>query len=106
MGNRHLYRGKRAENGEWVEWNILEGIPHDAHILKSTICQCTGYKGIYERDIFQCDDSIYVIVWSNEDLCWEALSVNSSESIALGEFAPEEIDIIGNEIDNPKLLEV
>lgn len=126
MGNRHLYRGKRAENGEWVEGfyfcmthpdgrhthhfiiplgaDLSLGTPVEkiqVEVDPDTICQCTGYKGIYERDIFQCDDSIYVIAWSDDDLCWEALSVNSSESIALGEFAPEEIDIIGNEIDNP-----
>lgn len=126
MNDRYLYRGKRIDNGEWVEGfyfcmthpdgrhthhfiiplgaDLSLGTPVEkiqVEVDPDTICQCTGYKGIYERDIFQCDDSIYVIAWSDDDLCWEALSVNSSESIALGEFAPEEIDIIGNEIDNP-----
>ena len=44
MENRYLCRGKRIDNGEWVEWNMLTGIPHDVHILDNTICQCTGLK--------------------------------------------------------------
>ena len=131
MESRYLFRGKRTDNGEWVEGfyfcmthpdgrhthhfiiplgaDLSLGTPVEkiqVDVDPDTICQCIGYKGIYERDIFQCDDSIYVIAWSDDDLCWEALSVNSSESITLGEFAPKEIDIIGNEIDNPELLEV
>ena len=131
MGNRHLYRGKRADTGEWVEGfyfcmthpdgrhthhfiiplgaDLSLGTPVEkiqVEVDPDTICQCTGYKGIYERDIFQCDDSIYVIAWSDDDLCWEALHANSSESIAMGEFSPEEIDIIGNEIDNPELFTI
>ena len=106
MENRYLYRGKRIDNGEWVEWNMLTGIPHDVHILKDTICQCTGYDGIYEKDIFQCDDERYVIEWCDCSLGWEAQAIGSSESISLGEFSPKEIDVIGNKIDNPELLEV
>lgn len=106
MENRYLSRGKRSDNGEWVEWNMLTGIPHDVHILDNTICQCTGYEGIYEKDIFQCDDERYVIEWCDCSLSWEAQAIGNSDSISLGEFNPDEIDVIGNAIDNPELLEV
>lgn len=76
-----------------------------AEVQKDTICRCTGYEGIYEKDIFQCDDEIYVIEWCDYSLSWEAQALGSSESISLGEFAPEDINVIGNEIDNPELLE-
>ncbi len=74
-------------------------------VIPKTICQCTGYKGIYEKDIFQCDDERYVIEWCDFSLSWDASAVGSSESISLGEFNPDEIIVIGNAIDNPELLE-
>lgn len=106
MENRYLCRAKRTDGGEWVEWNALAGMPHSTSILNSTICQCTGYEGIYEKDIFQCDDERYVIEWCDYSLSWEAQAIGSSESISLGEFSPYEIIVIGNAIDNPELLEV
>ena len=128
MSNRHLYKAKRTDNGEWVEGNLTtdeqnkdkcfigyvfgtndDGTPHDfdiAPVDPSTICQCTGYKGIWENDIFQCDNERYMIVFSDADLTWNAESIFSSESIELGEFCSSEIEVIGNVFDNLELLEV
>lgn len=72
----------------------------------STICQCTGYEEIYEKDIFQCDDERYVIEWCNYSLYWEAQAIGSPESISLGKFGPDEIVVIGNAINNPELLKI
>lgn len=72
----------------------------------STICQCTGYKGIWEHDIFQCDEERYQIEFDEDGLTWQAVSIFFSQSIELGEFNPKEIDVIGNIFDNPELLEV
>ncbi len=126
MEDRYLFRAKRDDNGEWVEGflflvnDVPYILPHhntgqpihgdnllsvSAEVQKDTICRCTGYEGIYEKDIFQCDDEIYVIEWCDYSLSWEAQALGSSESISLGEFAPEDINVIGNEIDNPELLE-
>ena len=127
MENRFLCRGKIIGNGEWVEgflvpfagddknrfWQIKKvddikkpSISQTVRVNPSTICQCAGYEGIYEKDIFQCDDERYVIEWCDYSLCWEAQAIGSSESISLGEFRPDEIVAIGNAIDNPELLEV
>lgn len=119
MENRFLCRGKRLDNGEWVVGHYYEVMgksyifePHFTsenltyEVDPSTICQCTGYDEIYEKDIFQCDEERYLIVWNDSSLSWEAQSVYSSESISLGEFSPTEIEVIGNEIDNQELLEV
>ena len=94
MEDRYLFRAKIG-NGYWT-----------IGVRPDTICQCTGYRGIYEKDIFQCDDERYVIEWCDYSLCWEARAIGSSESISLGEFRPDEIVAIGNAIDNPELLEV
>lgn len=81
MENRHLYRAKRIDNGEWVEGYYVKGLDmHDkeVHMIfepgtifyssgetdgwveveASTICRCTGRedkngKLIWENDI--CD---------------------------------------------------
>lgn len=130
MESRYLYRGKRIDNGKWVEGfyfcmthtdgrhthhfiiplgaDLSLGTPVEkiqVEVDQSTICQCTGYEGIYEKDIFQCEDERYVIERSDYSLSWEAESIFSSETISLGEFLPKEIDVIGNVFDNPELLE-
>ena len=129
MENRFLFRGKRKDNAEWVIGSLIQSsirswisseqadkarlrsvsktqaIWRAIEVDPSTICQCTGYEGIYEKDIFQCDDERYVIEWCDYSLCWEARAIGSSESISLGEFRPDEIVAIGNAIDNPELLE-
>lgn len=130
MNNRYLCKAKRLDNGEWVEGYLAEQDYPDYHayIIRSiniemdekhidilqheiyevnpeTICQYTGYPNIWEKDIFQFDEERYVICFCEQSLAWEAASIFSSESISLGEFQPDEIDVIGNEIDNPELLE-
>ena len=126
MENRYLYRGKRREDREWVEGFlfVVNDVPYilpyhntgqpihvdnllktAIEVLEDTVCQCTGYEGIYEKDIFQCEDERYVIEWCDYSLGWEAESIFSSETISLGEFLPKEIDVIGNVFDNPELLE-
>lgn len=113
-----LFRGKHMHvcpenkhlDGTWVEGYLAdENHINDGKceflIDPETICQCTGYEGIYEKDIFQCDDERYVIEWCDFSLSWDASAVGSSESISLGEFNPDEIIVIGNAIDNPELLE-
>ena len=74
MESRYLYRGKRIDNGKWVEGSLVTGVffrlgqeipymfcPNLAdydcfedfseengifEVDPSTICQCTGYEGI------------------------------------------------------------
>lgn len=115
MKDRYLYKAKTAD-GNWVTGMLSyffnqyyisneAGRPLAYRVDENTICQCTGYKGIYEKDIFQCDDERYVIEWCDSSLSWDASAVGSSESISLGEFSPDEIIVIGNAIDNPELLE-
>lgn len=63
MEDRYLFKAKRLDNGEWLEWDVIAGIPENVSILADTICQCTGLKDknsklIWEGDIilFQRDN--------------------------------------------------
>ncbi len=75
-------------------------------VAASTICQCTGYEEIYEKDIFRYEDEDYVIKWSDDSLRWDATSLETDVSVPLGDINPDYMVVIGNEIDNPELLEV
>ena len=58
MDDRYLYRGKRTDNGEWVEGNLVNSVYKNNdtcvgtygsnvgmhQVDPSTICQCTGLK--------------------------------------------------------------
>lgn len=118
MENRYLFRGKRIDNGEWVEWNMLTGIPHDVHILDSTICQCTGLKDktgklIWENDIVGFWDTystenglteadcIGKVVWDDETISFQVTNRLSAESYEV----LDECSVIGNTFDNPELME-
>lgn len=118
MENRYLFRGKRIDNGEWVEWNMLTGIPHDVHILDSTICQCTGLKDktgklIWENDIVGFWDTystenglteadcIGKVVWDDETISFQVTNRLFAESYEV----LDECSVIGNTFDNPELLE-
>lgn len=128
MSREILFKGKRLDNGEWVQGfyfcmvhddgrhvhhfimpegtDLNLGTPIEqiqVEIDPETICQCVNYAGAWEYDIFRCDDELYLITYSEADLMWEAESLHSSESIQLGEFLEDEIEIVGNLFDNPEL---
>ena len=125
-----LFRGKRTDNGEWIEGCFLDknniGIFYDdteesdcsVHIfpvVPKTIGQYTGLtdkngKKIFEGDIVRCvnrnideDDGNALIEWDKE--C-------SQFEIAFNSFITDftnihsyELEVIGNMSDNPELLE-
>lgn len=128
MENRFLFRGKRIDNSKWIQgylygiwerryilWGMTNDIPNMVEVDPSTICQCTGLQDkngelIWENDIVNC---------SNED-CYGYISWNESEAgfyfnvlLEDGRFEEEHIydyqdcmEVIGNNFDNPELLEV
>lgn len=125
MENRYLFRGKRIDNGEWIE-GYLYCTPKGAYISSKyedlievdgdTICQCTGSKDkngklIWENDIARDEHgSFYKAFWQNNYYQFSWICVKS-DVFSIGakwdlyRFRSFEIEVVGNIFDNPELLE-
>lgn len=130
MENRFLSRGKRIDNGEWIQgylygiwerryilWGMINDIPNMAEVDPETVCQCTAIpdkngKLIFENDIlsghidneFPEDETRERVVWHENGWCTSEPGYDDYEE--LDDFDSENFEVIGNMIDNPELLEV
>ena len=117
MNDRYLYRAKRTDNGEWITWNILTGIPHSVSILEDTVCACTGLKDkngklIWENDILVGYlDDMYPENATYAQVIWDKNGFYTKEQYSddislMDEFDEKHFEVCGNIFDNPELLEV
>lgn len=131
MENRFLSRGKRIDNGEWVEgylsYQFCTKKGNESYYFyakdslgffcrcvvdASTICQCTAMpdknkKLVFEHDIVWDSDerAFYEIIWNQEDMCWNVEDADGHKS-EFEECYGSTIEVNGNRFDNPELLEV
>lgn len=129
-----LFRGKRTDNGEWVEGSLVirESIPYirfekpgvwfdDQEVIPETVGQYTGLedrngKKIFEGDVFEhggstfCEPERFEVGYLDASFCHRNVTKQSKywDSFADGEFGlcGEWCTVIGNIHDNPELLEV
>ena len=124
MNDRYLYRAKHIHalpankhlDGTWIEGylcneNYINSPSLEGEFLidPSTICQCTGLRDkngklIWENDIVSVNETLYVCRFDEENFEWEFQ--NREETIGICCFHSSDIEITGNAIDNPELLEV
>jgi len=122
------YRGKRVDNGEWVEghfFETVEGIRRCYNIVVNrevkfyvrydTIGQFIGLKDkkgkeIFEGDIIKSDShsnpSEFAIEFIEGGFCATHPTINDNP-IDINHFYPSigcTIEVIGNKFDNPELL--
>ena len=121
-----LFRGKRVDNGEWVEgyyylhqdgisYIIIHstGYPSNRYfeVLSETVGQYTGLcdkngTRIFEGDIIRDEDGdIMVVKWLTESAAF-VLEPKPYASIYFYGTLSSRIEVIGNIHDNPELLEV
>ena len=131
MQERYLFRGKRIDNGEWVERFYVQR-PNDPcgkkqyivilgrwiEVDPSTICQCTGLKDkngdlIWENDIIKhYNDDSHPEKYCTGIVLWDENYAGFYRTDNEYGFSKPRInsrccyEVIGNRFDNPELLEV
>ena len=130
MNDRYLYRAKRKNWRElpkdkwWVEgylygiwerryilWGMTNDVPNMIEVDPSTICQCTGLKKFYEKDIVKRidihkvgDPSIGMLEYDVDNTAFIIHWIDKEKYSPMYPWK-DKIKVIGNIFDNPELLE-
>lgn len=125
MNDRYLYRAKRIDNDEWtygylygiwerkyILWGMTNDVPDMTEVSPSTICQCTGLKKLFEKDIVKRTDihkvgepSIGIVEYDVENTAFVIHWIDKEKYSPMYPWK-DKIKVIGNIFDNPELLEV
>ena len=117
-----LFRGKRIDNGEWVEGDslihsmfkkgdvcvgVVEGMEIYS-VITETIGQYTGLTDkngnkIFEGDILKGMGGLHRVYFDISLACFEWAKINGNWHESFSGFA-DEYEVIGNIHDNPELL--
>ena len=119
-----LFKAKRKDNGKWVEGDAIHepigmSIRHEKNGMSvrvpvdpDTLCQYTGLtdkngQKIWENDIVRNEEGdIGVVQWFEEHAAFMIWNKTKNCVYYLAENDFSKIEIVGNEFDNPELLEV
>lgn len=124
MKREILFRGKRLDNGEWVEGYVVSypsgkteihkrcTEPPDillvCEIAPETVCQYTGLtdrngKKIFEGDVVNSDlGKIGKVVYNESHLAYLILETSEMKYYFIQECDGGHIEVIGNIIDTPE----
>lgn len=126
MNNRYLYRAKHVhafdvnkKHDGWVygflyceNYIYSPELGTEKLIDPSTICQCTGLKKLFEKDIVKRTDihkvgepSIGIVEYDVENTAFVIHWIDKEKYSPMYPWK-DKIKVIGNIFDNPELLEV
>ena len=118
-----LFKAKRKDNGKWVEGDAIHepiwmSIRHEKNGMSvrvpvdpDTLCQYTGLtdkngQKIWENDIVRNEEGDLGVQWFEEHAAFMIWNKTKNCVCYLAENDFSKIEIVGNEFDNPELLEV
>lgn len=123
MNDRYLFRSKgdkRYNDGSWYEGYLIKDGDGDYQIyekctyrtvMKEAICQYTGLKNFFEKDIVKRTDlhkvgepSIGIIEYDVENASFLIHWIDNEKYSPMYPWK-DKIKVIGNVIDNPELVE-
>ena len=124
-----LFRGKRKDNGEWIEgkgiyidydtalifvddcdYSVNAYSIDDFEVIPETVGRYTGLtdkngRKIFEGDIVKRGFEIYIVRWNEEQFKYDFYTLNGAIQSGFNIFAKDYTEVIGNIYDNPELLE-
>ena len=124
MKRENLYRGKRVEDGRWIEGSLIGNDVIVGKIVEfeedyfctefwykvdqETVGQFTGMtdkkgKKLFEGDVYSMGEKniLYVVIFDKSQFIGKQVG---NRSLAGLEYWKSDIEIIGNIYDNPELL--
>ena len=121
-----LFRGKRLDNGEWIQGDLVQFLPHgivrivtqeppykDAEVDSDTVGQSTGMTDMNGNEIFEGDivktshgGSTYYAKIEWDDGSFWVTNHDIQMPSYISEVSKTYLEVIGNIYDNPNLLEV
>ncbi len=122
MNREILFRGKRVDNGEWIESRSILQFDYGAvylnyrgswvEVIPETVGQYTGIddkngKKIFEGDIVRYDDQYFVVRYIDGFAAYALREFNNMTSYipAITPNTTPRMDVIGNIHDNADLLD-
>ena len=118
-----LFRGKRIDNGEWVEGDLNRGLFADIdfiayfktsnervcfEVIPSTVGQYTGKEvksgRVFEGDIGVSIDGLFLVCWDDDKAAFVMHFQDYPYETLYLEEMWDDAEIIGNIHDNPELL--
>ena len=129
MGREILFRGKRIDNGEWVEGDLLrekdafgeictrifqikgKGLFRKNEVDPETVCQYTGLldkngRKIFEGDIVRYERKLFAIRWADGIASFSAKPLEECRYIpCMNDGTMKISEVVGNIFDNSELLQ-